>query len=134
MAPRTFPERRSATPRLELRPTSASPDRAHPRMIRTRNRDAAADSVRPVDDLFDPAPQQQPTPGAGAPSYYNIGIINHQTASALPSSPSTTLNQSLAGLPDLRTLIVSFGANDVLKTCVPDPSVSTLTSNRSRIW
>ncbi len=67
-----------------------------------------------VDDLFDAAAPQQPAPGAGAPSPYLDGSTNAATNQALPNSPSTILTESLGGEPNLRTVIVALGANDVL--------------------
>ena len=72
--------------------------------------------LQPLDvaDLYDAAPPQQPGPGAGAPSAYDIGVTTGTTTQAEPSSPDSYLNQTLLNEPNLRTVVVSLGANDVL--------------------
>jgi hypothetical protein len=57
---------------------------------------------------------QQPAAGAGAPSAYDTAITNGTNTQVLATNPATELDQLLAGEPNLRTVIVSFGANDIL--------------------
>lgn len=71
-------------------------------------------SAQDVNGLWANQPSEQPAPGAGAPSMFNTGVTDSATTQALPGCPDTILSQDLAGLPNLRTVVVTLGANDVL--------------------
>lgn len=79
-----------------------------------------------VNELYDSQGPQQPAEGIGAPSAYNTGITLGTYSGALPTSPATQLAQELAGEPNLRTVIVSLGANDVLNDESPDLIVQNI--------
>jgi hypothetical protein len=64
--------------------------------------------------LWDATPPQQPRPAVGALMAYSLGNRLNSTTTTLPASPNTVLNQTLLNEPNLRTVIVSLGANDVL--------------------
>ena len=70
-------------------------------------------SATDVHDLFE-IPGAQPAAGAGAPSGFNTAITDGTNNRILPTCPATELDQSLAGEPNLRTVILSLGANDVI--------------------
>jgi hypothetical protein len=53
-------------------------------------------------------------PGAGAPSAFSLGTTFGSNVTAMPTDPSVILNETLGGEPNLRTVIVDIGANDVL--------------------
>ncbi|TVT60099.1 hypothetical protein FNH05_04995 [Amycolatopsis rhizosphaerae] len=54
-----------------------------------------------------------PTIPAGAPTAYTAGNCP-TTCNQLPISPNTTLNQTVLNEPDVQTVIISLGANDLL--------------------
>jgi hypothetical protein len=85
-------------------------------------------SLNPLDvnELYDSQGSQQPAEGIGAPSAYNTGITVGTFSAALATSPATQLAQLLAGEPNLRTVIVSLGANDVLNAESPDLIVQNI--------
>jgi hypothetical protein len=71
------------------------------------------DSVE-VNNIWDSAPPQQVAPGAGAPSAFSLGTTFGSNVTAMPTDPSVVLNETLGNEPNLRTVIVAIGANDVL--------------------
>lgn len=76
-------------------------------------------SAQDANGLWANKPGQQPAPGASAPSMYDTGVTDSATTQALPGCPATMLGQDLAGLPNLRTVVVTLGANDVLDGVKP---------------
>jgi hypothetical protein len=82
-----------------------------------------------VAELWDAAAPQQPAPGAGAPTPLMIGSSVDNSTQALPNCPSTILTETLGGQPNLRTVIVALGANDVLN----DVSLATIEKNLTAI-
>jgi lysophospholipase L1-like esterase len=88
-------------------------------------------TVNPLEeaDLWDAPPPQQQAPGTSAPSDYSLGITDGVNGQTLPSSPATQVAQLLDGLPNLRSVIVSLGANDVLN----DESPALIVQNLSTI-
>lgn len=65
-------------------------------------------------------PPGQPAPGAGAPTAASLG-----TTGALSASPDTPLNRVLLAQPNLRTVIVTAGTDDLLTGA----SMTTIRSN-----
>lgn len=72
--------------------------------------------VGPVDtyDIWAPPPTQQTAPGVGSPSPLRLGATVGSNTVAVPNDPSDLLNQAIGTSPNLRTVIVSLGTNDVL--------------------
>ncbi len=67
-----------------------------------------------VTALYAPQPAGQPAVNPGAPSPYKIGSDNGADTQQLPNSPSTEVYQTLGDQPNLRTVIVSIGADDII--------------------
>jgi hypothetical protein len=72
--------------------------------------------VGPADtyDIWAPPPTQQAASGVGSPSPLRLGATVGSNTVAVPNDPSDLLNQAIGNSPNLRTVIVSLGANDVL--------------------
>lgn len=92
-------------------------------------------SATDIHDLFEIPGSQQPPAGAGAPSLFNTAITDGTDNRILPTSPATELDQTLAGEPNLRTVILSVGANDIVDgasvTRVEDDIKALVLKNRA---
>lgn len=60
------------------------------------------------------APSGQAPLNPSAPSPYKIGSDNGADTQQLPNSPATAIYQTLGDQPNLRTIIVSIGADDIV--------------------
>lgn len=67
-----------------------------------------------VANIWDAPPSQQVRPAAGVPSAYSLGVTYNTSETAMPTTPSVALNTTLGSLPNLRTVVVAVGADDVL--------------------
>ncbi|WP_084022590.1 LamG-like jellyroll fold domain-containing protein [Amycolatopsis thermoflava] len=67
-----------------------------------------------VTALWDGPAAQQPNPTPGAPSAFTVGNTSGNGGQLVPGSSNTALNQALLAQPNLRTVIMSLGANDIL--------------------
>ncbi|MTD59683.1 LamG-like jellyroll fold domain-containing protein, partial [Amycolatopsis pithecellobii] len=67
-----------------------------------------------IPQLYDSPAPQQPMPTPGAPSATNLGNTSNTGGPLVSASPDTTLNQTLLAEPNLRTVIIAAGTNDIL--------------------
>lgn len=67
-----------------------------------------------IPELANGTSPQQPAPGAGVLSAYGIGNTSGNVSQVLPIDSDTLLNQTLLDRPNVRSVIVSLGAGDIL--------------------
>jgi hypothetical protein len=81
-----------------------------------------------VAQLYDAPSPEQLRPEPGAPSAYALGNV-YNNGPAIPASPNTELNRTLLNEPNIRTVIVPLGTNDVLN----NGGITTVEANLTAI-